>query len=472
MFQRNTKPHRSVFYGGENAENRVGVAQRKSFEPIDHWDFLDEIEAPMWIDLTLEVNSTYQDINDEWFHISHPFHQHSPCQPISAFSHSVEGCTKLDFGLEGPSSPKLPPSVSRSRGKHYRSREWGRSNCWLTSNKQHPVKNLSSKSSWVNSGSCQKIKSKLSYGNPKGNAGSKASSVCKSSLTETSGSKYSKPISSFGDSNRGESKSTSTITSENIEQQQKKFFEVSSQTFGHTSGLLSTLKITLRKSCVTRQASRAEIIGGRQSGGRKSSSSKSSVGSSSNPGYDVEDVKLHTTQNKDTTPESRNAVRMSEATKNKVRLSNVSKVSTAQVQDMSSKSRMGGKVIAANSIRKETTKSKLQCRTVQAKATVLHRINKQDLLTAATKAKDKEGVSRYNKLPGGGKENAIGRMAVSQKSSARDDAAGGVVQGQKVMKQCVPEKSDRTGLVHPKGKINSRSEGKNSTNVIQKVYLR
>ncbi|KAA8526868.1 hypothetical protein F0562_008903 [Nyssa sinensis] len=515
MVQRKTKPHLSEVNDGGNAENGVGVAQRKSIEPVDHWAFLDEIEAPMWVDLTLGSNSTYQDNEDEWFHISHPFHQCSSRQLISVFVHSVEGSTNLDFGLQGPSSPKLPTSVSRSRGKHYRSKEWGQSNYRVTSNKQHPVKNLSSKSSWVNSGSSQKIKPKKRYGSPKGNVGPKASSVCKSSSTETSGSNYSKPISSFGDSKassssvavkegeskststvtseyseqqqkkflevssqtfghtKGESKSTSTITSEYSEQQQKKFLEVSSQTFGHTSGLLSTLKITLRKSCVTRQASRVEIIGGRQSEDRKSSSGKSSVGSSLNPGSDYKNRAHPVTCNKDRTPYSRNVAKMSQATKSKVKVPDVSKASTAQGQNMTSKSRIGGKIIAANSINRETAKSKAQYQTVHAKAMVQHRVNKQDPLIAATKAKD-----RYNKLAGGGKENAIGRVAESQKSGTRESEAGSMVQGQKMTKQKVPQRSDKTGLIGPKigvysaqdltfvvqGKINGRSEGKHPTN--------
>uniref|UniRef100_A0A5B6YJA4 Uncharacterized protein n=1 Tax=Davidia involucrata TaxID=16924 RepID=A0A5B6YJA4_DAVIN len=158
---------------------------------------------------------------------------------------------------------------------------------------------------------------------------------------------------------------------------------------------------------------------------------------------------------------------MSRATKCKGKVPNVSKASTGQVQDLTFKSRIGGKIIAANSIYRETAKSKVQYQTVHAKAMVLHRVNKQDPVIAATKVKD-----RYNKLAGGGKENAIGRMAESQKSSTRDDAAGGMVQGQKVTKRRVPQRRDRTGLIGPKGKINGRSEGKNLTNVIQNVYLR
>ncbi|XP_059662593.1 uncharacterized protein LOC132308514 [Cornus florida] len=471
MAQRKTKPH---FSAGENGEDRGGVTQRKSIEPVDHWAFLDEIEAPTWVDLTFEANSTYQDNGDDWFHTSHLFHQRSSRQLISAFSHSGEGSNYLDFGLQGPSSPKLPSSVSKSRGKHYRSREWGRSNCALISIKQHPVKSLISKSS-----PGKEIKFKSNYRKPKGNAGSEASVVCQSSLTETAGSNYSKPIYSFADSKissgcikEGNSNSTSTITCNNSAQEQQKVLEVSSGTFGHTSGLLSAaLRITLRKSCFTGQALRMETIGERQSQGRKSSSGKSSVGSSSNPRYDVKNTAVNTRHNKDKTPDSRNVLRMSQATENKVKVSNASKTSNAQVQDMSSKSGAGDKIIAVRTIRQETAKSKVQYQTVNAKAMVQDRVIRGSL-TAAIKAKDTVGVGRYNKLACGGKENKIGRMSVGQKLSTRDNAVGGMVQGQKVTKPSVPQKSDGTGLIGPKGKICGRSAVKTSTNASQKVHFR
>lgn len=62
------------------------------------------------------------------------------------------------------------------------------------------------------------------------------------------------------------------------------------------------------------------------------------------------------------------------------------------------------------------------------------------------------GVSGLNRLVAGGKENAVGRMAVNQKSSSRDIAAGGMARGQK-MKRSVPQKGDRTGLTGSKVRV-------------------
>ncbi|CAL5335348.1 unnamed protein product [Camellia sinensis] len=158
-----------------------------------------------------------------------------------------------------------------------------------------------------------------------------------------------------------ESKSTSMITSESGEQQHQKLLSVSSQTFSRTSGLLSSLKVvTLRKSCVTRQAFRVEIVGGRQLEGHKSSSGKSSVGSSSHPSYDFKNTTLRASLNKVVTPDNnRNAMRAPQENCDKVRKSNMSKESTAKTQDLTFKSGCGSKTNAvAKSTHLETVKSK------------------------------------------------------------------------------------------------------------------
>ncbi|KAF5949540.1 hypothetical protein HYC85_011533 [Camellia sinensis] len=101
----------------------------------------------------------------------------------------------------------------------------------------HPIKNLISKSSRLNSS--EKIEPKPCNGNRKGNARSKVNSVCS----------YPNPSSNFGNSKIGssppaikevESKSVSTITSESGEQQHRKLLNVSSQIVSRTSGLLSS----------------------------------------------------------------------------------------------------------------------------------------------------------------------------------------------------------------------------------------
>lgn len=447
----------------------------------DHWAFLEEFEAPMWADLTLEAKTNNQDVDDKWFHISHPFHQFSSHQLKSAFSGSSEGSENLDFDLHGPSSPKLPSSVSRSRGKHYRSRNWGKENGGFSLNKQHPVKSLSGKTSWVDSGSSQEIKPKPSCGNLKGTCSSKTSLGCDSSSTRTSIPNYTIPISSFGDSKgrlssvaikASESNSTtSTITFEGTHQQPQKSLEVSSGPFGHTSGLLSVMRITLRKSCATRQASRVEINKCQQSEGCKSSAGKSSVGSSSNPGYDVKDRTATEIRNRDRTPDSRNVMRTSQTAVNRGRASTTSKASNILVDYRTNNSRKEGKRIVAKSTTKDAVKSKVVCQTINRKGLVPLRVNEQDPLTAATKAKSKVGVGASNRLAGGGKENASGELAVSQKSSGRDIAARDIVRGQTGKKQSISRKGDKTGFTGPKGKISGRSEGKTSMNVHQKVFL-
>ncbi|CAL5390570.1 unnamed protein product [Camellia sinensis] len=150
-------PDMAVTQDPEIAENRdtVVAPPRKSvLDPVDQWAFQDEIKAPMWVDLDLEATSGYKD--------NHLSYQSFSRQLISAFSRVGEGNTNKT------SSPKLPRSVS----KNNRIKDWGQSNCYgVPSNKHHPIKNLISKSSQLNSS--EKIKPKPSNGNRKENARSK-----------------------------------------------------------------------------------------------------------------------------------------------------------------------------------------------------------------------------------------------------------------------------------------------------------
>lgn len=233
----------------------------------------------------------------------------------------------MDFNLNGPSSPKLPSSVSRSRGKHYRSRNRGKENGGFLLSKQHPVKSLRSKTSRVDLGSSQEIKPKPSFGKLNRTCSSKTTLGCDRSSTKTSITNYTVPISNFRYSNghlsyaemkECESNSTrSTITSENTHQQPQKFSEVSSGPFDHTKGLLSVMRITLRKSCATRPASRVELNKNQVSGGRKSSAGKSSVGSSSNPVYNCQNGMATEKQSRNRTPDSRIIIRNSRTAVNR-----------------------------------------------------------------------------------------------------------------------------------------------------------
>ncbi|CAL5328846.1 unnamed protein product [Camellia sinensis] len=161
-------------------------------------------------------------------------------------------------------------------------------------------------------------------------------------------------------------------------------------------------------------------VGGRKLEGRKSSSGKSGVGSSSHPGYNVKNTTLRASLNKDVTPDNnQNAMRAPQANCDKVRKSNMSKESTAKTRDLTFKSGCGSKIIAAaKSAHLETAKSKAN-KVVHSKATRLHRVNAQDSVTGATKANDKVGVNKYNRL-GNGKENVT--------SQRPNTGAGGTVQ--------------------------------------------
>ncbi|KAG8386264.1 hypothetical protein BUALT_Bualt03G0130900 [Buddleja alternifolia] len=243
----------------------------------------DEIEAPIREDLIPECNSTYEDKDDEWFHISHPFHQSSAQQLISTFS----------------DSPK-------SRGNDHKNRKKEPVVCRFTLNGQHDVKSLS-KPSFTNVGSEEATKSNILYGKLNDNLNNKSGSVGKNTLPETK--KISaKSVASGG----GVSNSTSTISSE------RKLTGVPSPPFVPTGDLLLTLRLSVRKSFVTRQASRVDIKGMKQSGSWKSCSTKSSVGSSSTY-IGCDGKNLTVTEHIEKTPESRNIMTMSQLPTNKIK---------------------------------------------------------------------------------------------------------------------------------------------------------
>lgn len=467
MIQRRTKPHVSIAKDREVAEKRHRTAHRKTVEPVDHWAFLDEIEAPMWADLNLEATSSHKDDDNDWFRISHPFHRCSSRELRSALSHAGEAKAHLGLGIKGSSSPKLPPSVSRSRGKDYKSKDWNNGNFGIISSKQHPIKNLSGQSSLANSASDQKLKPKRSNGNGKETGRSKASddnrketdtskatSVCESSLTESTRLNTSKPTTNFGESKT--TSNSSTITCESSDGQHLKFCEVSNQAFGQTSGLLSALKVTLRKSCVTRQALRAESVGGRQSRGRKSSSGKSSVGSSSYPDcYAGNAIGGPSSKSKDATPHSIEVNRMSFANMDKVKLLTTSKKLNAE----SLATRCGSKTVTTKSSHEETAKSKV-LQVVNSK--VMRPRRENESLAAVTNKSCKTEARRYNGLRNG-KENAKIRTPFE---------VGGVVQIRKVKKPNAPPKIDKRGLTAPKVKICSRDEKKSLNNVTRNIHFR
>ncbi|KAG6485335.1 hypothetical protein ZIOFF_053872 [Zingiber officinale] len=123
---------------GRSSVAKAAVIQCNNSDAIDHWAFLEEIEAPMWADLTMEAPFMDQeDIDSAWFLVSHSFHQMSS-QKLKKYLHGKDKERLHNLRCH---SPEVPDSVSRSRGKHYKSRKWLESTRESTA-KQHPVRKL------------------------------------------------------------------------------------------------------------------------------------------------------------------------------------------------------------------------------------------------------------------------------------------------------------------------------------------
>ncbi|KAL8128350.1 uncharacterized protein LOC141717313 isoform X2 [Apium graveolens] len=416
--------------------------------PLDHWSFLDEIEAPMWVDLNFEVTGTLHENDDEWFLMTHQFHQCSSRQLISAFSHPGEVCINSVSGRQEPCSPKLPSSVSKSRGKHYKRIVWPQSKCTIA-NKQHPVKSISSKLSGVD---CEN--------NITETAGSSTS-------TMTTGFRHRKTFSGATVSREGENNSISTITSESTTRNEKSL-EVAKQVSDQPSKLLSSLRTSLRKSCGTRPAARTDINRVRRSVGTKSSSSKSSVSSSSHPGHDVNNMTSRGKLHYEKTPDSRNAMGIYQAPKNILKGPNLSKASPVQ------KIRCGPqqKIDVRKSINQENSKAKVESRPVRPKVLLPQRILGSDI-SFATKTKGKVQVSEQRKrCPGAGKENGLETMTTRKNSLARGNVSEVKVQVLKSTKERNPVKKDVGKHACVKKNASCRSGQGTSAGMVQKLYLR
>ncbi|XP_059301147.1 uncharacterized protein LOC132053234 isoform X1 [Lycium ferocissimum] len=374
---------------GLSKPSLVENLSKKCNEQFNHWAFLDQIEAPMWMDLTLECKSAYNDMDDEWFHISHPFHQTSSRQLKSVFSHSGESSINLEHGMQGSSSPKLPPSVSRSRGKDSRSRQWSQGDQTLTLDKKHPVKHL--RIGGLEAGKV--IQHKTNHKRLTSSAASDSNSLAvyrdkthsiSSGITSENGEQSYKQELCVSDS-------SSTITS-----------EACGPVLGQTTGLLSVLKVSLRKSCVTRQASRMEVNVCGQTEGWKTSSSKSSVGSSS--------VGETERENKEKTPDSRNATPIVQA--KQANMSNV----PVQARNRTSIPKMVTGRSVSSSVPGESNKAKVHLHNVQRKALVPQRANERVSSNLVSKPSERIGSSQCRRVVSSGKENAVVRMSMSQKS--------------------------------------------------------
>nr|GMD54887.1 cyclic nucleotide-gated ion channel 4 [Ipomoea batatas] len=478
--------------GRKAKSDGIELLVKNGSEPVDHWEFLDEIDAPMWVDLSVECKSMYADKDDEWFHTSHLFHQSSSKELKAAFSRIGEICAEMDFGGHEQSSPKLPPSVGRSRGKDYRSREWGKGNRKISLGKKHPVKNLSSKSSRVNSGFTKAVKDQTSHVNVKHRGASKPISVGQSGSSLNSKPPCSQPIPSHGSvaAERGESSlstvtseasdqghqkssvtsnsssvvtyedvkqqnqnslemrnSTCTVTSRLTELQPRKCTDINSQVFGRTSDFLSTLRVSVRKSCVTRQALRLVVNSPRQSEGRKSASSSKSSIESSNP---HEDRNQSTSQSKGTNPHED---RKAQVPKEKTKLPRMYKACFLQAQH-------------ANYCESNKPLGHHRTNTTQQKACVPNRGNGNVPSNEVRKAKESTGT-KIKRTMATGKENAP--RIVVPKSSSRERAAIVKVQVPKVSKERIPGTSASTTLTGVKARVDNRREVKNPRKMAEQV---
>ncbi|XP_074569256.1 uncharacterized protein LOC141825790 [Curcuma longa] len=123
---------------GRSSVAKAAAIECNKSDAVDHWAFLEEIEAPMWADLKMEaLLMDQEDIDGAWFLVPHSIHQ----MPSQKLKKSLHGKNKERLHNLRCHSPEVPDSVSRSRGKHYKSRKWLESKCESTA-KQHPVRKL------------------------------------------------------------------------------------------------------------------------------------------------------------------------------------------------------------------------------------------------------------------------------------------------------------------------------------------
>lgn len=412
----------------------------------------------MWVDLTLEVGNNEQERADEWFSESHLFHQCSSRQLKSTFSHLSEENGSSDFYLHGSFSPKLPSSVSKSRGKDYRGKKWERHKTDPSVHQSHPVKVLSATSSCSEQCSYLQSQPNSRLVNLRGPSGLKKNLITER-IFARNGSRLSSKTTLPGSTsnNTTRAKQKSGISFESHRQQEKKVLHVSGQAFGNSTGQSSIIRTGIRKSCVTRQASRVEINSntGHRSGHK--SSNKSSVGSSSYPFSDANRSTSSPIEDREITPDSRHPARISQALLNK-KESVISGVSST----IPNTSRRGKSHLAKPGC-SEVAKPKVQHQNCSSKASLALRVNATNSF-ANEKPKEMPKVSRLNIAVSKEKENLRRRLLESQTN-------GNMGRFQKVVTQNVSQKGDRRVLVGSKlGNVRG-IEGKAIKNVSQKGLL-
>ncbi|TKY66725.1 hypothetical protein E2542_SST09613 [Spatholobus suberectus] len=481
------------------ASKKNGITIKKKTN--DPWAFLERIEAPMWVDLTLEAKSGGVDTgDDDWFNTSHPFHQMSARELKSKFSHTGEEILTSGVDLQGVNSPELPSSVSRSRGKFYNSKKWEGIDLNILLDKQKGLnkRGFQQGSSY---GREVKPKSKSNLNKPKGLLSGKLGLAFERNArgkTESMASCSNPVSSSSSDHKTGGSTARSTITSENTQkygnvssqpcrsssgrsfspgkscvtgkvsriQPQKKCMEMSSQTCDQKSR--SSSVISVRRSYVSGKASKVEIGGdSMQSRGRKSSSGKSSVGSCSNPGYEV---KFVSRQLREKITDEKGEVTMNLAVKNRCNPGEISKTSTISLEEGKSGNRSN--INFAKSAYHRTAKSLVQYPSTSSKALLQRRVNKENTCTGG--AQEKLRTSKVNNLTGKGKENATRNVTVNQKRIARGVSAGGHVKSHRTTGHNHQQKGDTAGstALTVVGRDTDQREAKNPINLARRIYLR
>lgn len=301
----------------------------------------------------------------------------------SKFAHS---------GEEAVTSPALPSSVSKSRGKHYINKNWGKGiNLNVLLDKQqglskgrclkqgssfgHEVKARPTSNVSRTKGLMSE-KSGLTFEhNTRGKAMSKASCNLVGSSSSIDKKNYERSTRSMvtsenmmqkkdykGHKKRScdeKSKSSSvrsvsfgrsavTVEASRVVQDQHKYMEVSSKPCDQKSGSSSVNSISLGKSHVTPKVSKAEMdVGNIKSRGRTSSSGKSSVGSCSNPSYEV---KFVSKQQRQKITDKKVAGTMNLADENRCNVGNKSKTPSIKVEGKETGSTKGSNISDAKSL--------------------------------------------------------------------------------------------------------------------------
>ncbi|XXG41671.1 hypothetical protein AAC387_Pa01g2089 [Persea americana] len=230
--------------------------------------------------------------------------------------------------------------------------------------------------------------------------------------------------------------------------------EASCRTFGETNWFLSVVRISLTKSCVTRHASRVEIKVGALLKDRKSSLSKSSIGSSDNPGCDPENTNLLANKGASKIRKGTNIVQI---TSNKRNSSNVSKTtSSGRLQDSSNLMLKWGGKVATTKRDYRDSKAKILLSTAPRKPVWSHNVAGPLKERVTTKSKNDVSSSKFNRAAGGGgKENNAQGMSQNKKASAQSAFV-----------------KDGTGPTDLKGKTKAKTQGRNVSNVVNRLHFR